>query len=79
MTNGFIFIEWIRKLKGRCEMSNTVLYAVIGTFVNEDNDVVLDYFDNLEDARRFESEFESEDLEFTRIYKLESEVWNESD
>lgn len=53
-------------------MSNTVLYAVIGTFVNEDNDVVLDYFDNLEDAKRFESEFESEseDLEFTRIYKL---------
>ena len=55
-------------------MSNTVLYAVIGTFVNEDNDVVLDYFDNLEDAKRFESEFESEDLEFTRIYKLVSEV-----
>lgn len=56
-------------------MSNTVLYAVIGTFVNEDNDVVLDYFDNLEDAKRFESEFESEseDLEFTRIYKLVSE------
>jgi glucose-6-phosphate isomerase len=53
-------------------MPNTVLYAVIGTFVNEDNDVVLDYFDNLEDAKRFESEFESEseDLEFTRIYKL---------
>lgn len=57
-------------------MSNTVLYAVIGTFVNEDNDVVLDYFDNLEDAKRFESEFESEseDLEFTRIYKLVREV-----
>lgn len=51
-------------------MSNTVLYAVIGTFANEDNDVVLDYFDNLEDAEQFESEFESEDLEFTRIYKL---------
>ena len=59
-------------------MSNTVLYAVIGTFVNEDNDVVLDYFDNLEDAKRFESEFESEDLEFTRVYKLVSEVCDEN-
>ena len=51
-------------------MSNTVLYAVIGTFVNEDYDVVLDYFDNIEDAKLFASEFENEALEFTRIYKL---------
>lgn len=48
-------------------------YIVVGTFVNSDDDIVLGYFDTLDEAKEFESEFKSEDLEFTNIYKL-SEV-----
>lgn len=54
-------------------MSMIGQYIVVGTFVNSDDDIVLGYFDTLDEAKEFESEFESEDLEFTNIYKL-SEV-----
>lgn len=51
-------------------MSMIGQYVVIGTFVNSDDDIILGYFDTLDEAKEFESGFESEDLEFTNIYQL---------
>ena len=70
MTNGFIFIEWINFSERGIKMSMVGQYVVIGTFVNNYDDIVLGYFDTLDEAKEFESEFESEDLEFTNIYQL---------
>ncbi len=46
-------------------------YAVIGTFVNSDNDIVLDYFETMEEATEFASQFEDEELDFITIYKIQ--------
>lgn len=52
-------------------------YAVIGTFVNCDNDVVIDYCDTLEQAEITYQAVDNDtyeeygDLEFVRIVKFE--------
>lgn len=51
-------------------------YAVIGTFVNSDNDIVLDYFETVGEAQLLVDEVENDDelypdLEFAHIYKIE--------
>ena len=62
------------KIERRMKMK--LNYAVIGTFVNSDNDIVLDYFETVGEAQLLVDEVENDDelypdLEFAHIYKIE--------
>lgn len=65
-----------RELGIKSEKDTKLNYAVIGTFVDSDNDVVLDYFETEEEAEKFADKVNCDDelycdLEFVNVYKIE--------